>query len=468
MPIPMDEINDNIADTSMFKDDGSPASKIKVVGVGGGGCNALNYMYHQNIPHVSFAALNTDMQHLCKTIDVPTKIVMGPGMGAGDKPEVGRRYAEESEDKLRALFRDDCEMVFITAGMGGGTGTGAGPVVARIAKEEKKLTIGIITIPFMFEGQHKIRKAVEGAEEMKKYVDALLVINNQNLVDIYSDLTLINAFKKADDTLANAARSISEIISEDCYINVDMNDVNTTLRDSGTAIISTAFGEGDHRISKAIENAMHSPLLKEHDIKTARRILIKLSHADDSVAKRPVKIEELNELTQFTHKLSKNYEVKWGVGVNNTLGDRVKITLLASGFDITLREATANDGGIRIPFDSPDDGGDSAHESTGTSIGPIYDPDIVHRQQRMLNKARYAVLKPEQLDDDEVIALVESTPAFNRDTKFREAFEARSAKSTVEIPSGSNNPAGGPASEEDTCPSGQPTTDKNNTPTIKF
>lgn len=465
----MPEINDNIADTSVFKDDGSPASKIKVVGVGGGGCNALNYMYHQEIPHVSFAALNTDRQHLYKTIDVPVKIVMGPGLGAGDKPEVGRKYAEESEEKLRALFRDDCEMVFVTAGMGGGTGTGAGPVVARIAKEEKKLTIGIITIPFMFEGQNKIRKAVEGAEEMKKYVDALLVINNQNLVDIYSDLTLINAFKKADDTLANAARSISEIISEDCYINVDMNDVNTTLRDSGTAIISTAYGEGDHRIYKAIENAMHSPLLKEHDIKTARRILIKLSHADDTVAQRPVKIDELNELAQFTDKLSKNYEVKWGVGVNNTLGDRVKITLLASGFDITLREPNANDGGIRIPFDDgADDGRAVSPEPAATSIGPIYDPDIVHRQQRMLNKARYAVLRPEQLDDDEVIALVESTPAFNRGSKFREVFEALSVKSTVQIASEADNQADNPTHGETSDSSDQPTNNQRTTPTIKF
>ncbi len=465
----MPEINDNIADTSVFKDDGSPASKIKVVGVGGGGCNALNYMYHQEIPHVSFAALNTDRQHLYKTIDVPVKIVMGPGLGAGDKPEVGRKYAEESEEKLRALFRDDCEMVFVTAGMGGGTGTGAGPVVARIAKEEKKLTIGIITIPFMFEGQNKIRKAVEGAEEMKKYVDALLVINNQNLVDIYSDLTLINAFKKADDTLANAARSISEIISEDCYINVDMNDVNTTLRDSGTAIISTAYGEGDHRIYKAIENAMHSPLLKEHDIKTARRILIKLSHADDTVAQRPVKIDELNELAQFTDKLSKNYEVKWGVGVNNTLGDRVKITLLASGFDITLREPNANDGGIRIPFDDgTDDGRAVSPEPAATSIGPIYDPDIVHRQQRMLNKARYAVLRPEQLDDDEVIALVESTPAFNRGSKFREVFEALSAKSTVQIASETDNQADNLTHGETSDSSDQPTNNQRTTPTIKF
>lgn len=467
----MDDINDNIADPSCFKDDGSPASKIKVVGVGGGGCNALNYMYHQDIPHVSFAALNTDMQHLYKTIDVPIKIVMGPGMGAGDKPEVGRKYAEESEEKLRSLFRDDCEMVFITAGMGGGTGTGAGPVVARIAKEEKKLTIGIITIPFMFEGQNKIRKAVEGAEEMKKYVDALLVINNQNLVDIYSDLTLINAFKKADDTLANAARSISEIISEDCYINVDMNDVNTTLRDSGTAIISTAYGEGDHRISKAIENAMHSPLLKEHDIKTARRILIKLSHADDTVAKRPVKIDELNELAQFTDKLSKNYEVKWGVGVNNTLGDRVKITLLASGFDITLREATAKDGGLRIPFDGPDDVHNPVAEPSGTSIGPIYDPDIVHRQQRMLNKARYAVLKPEQLDDDEVIALVESTPALNRDTRFREVFEAKCAKNTIPAVSDVPETADTGSDEETSASPLSSDPQQNNqrtTPTIKF
>lgn len=228
----MEDLQNNISNSSAFSTDDSPASKIKVIGVGGGGCNALNYMYHQNIPYVSFAAINTDRQHLLRKIDVPTKVLIGEGYGAGDKPEVGRKFAEESEDRIRALFDADTEMVFVTAGMGGGTGTGAAPVIARIAKEENKLTVGIVTIPFLFEGSNKINKALAGADEMKKYVDAMLIINDQNLLEIYPDKTLMEAFNMADDTLANAARSISEIISEECYINVDMADVKTTLRES--------------------------------------------------------------------------------------------------------------------------------------------------------------------------------------------------------------------------------------------
>lgn len=305
----MEDLQNNISNSSAFSTDDSPASKIKVIGVGGGGCNALNYMYHQNIPYVSFAAINTDRQHLLRKIDVPTKVLIGEGYGAGDKPEVGRKFAEESEDRIRALFDADTEMVFVTAGMGGGTGTGAAPVIARIAKEENKLTVGIVTIPFLFEGSNKINKALAGADEMKKYVDAMLIINDQNLLEIYPDKTLMEAFNMADDTLANAARSISEIISEECYINVDMADVKTTLRESGTAIIATAYGEGEHRISDAIENALHSPLLKAHDIMSAKRVLIKLVHAPDGDTQRPLKANELDEFTNFTSKLSRNFDV---------------------------------------------------------------------------------------------------------------------------------------------------------------
>ena len=254
----------DINDTSGFAEERNDAI-IKVVGVGGGGCNAVSYMYNLQIPHINFVVCNTDKQSL-EMSPVPNKILLGPGRGAGNKPEVGRQYAEEYQDKIAELFTDKTEMVFITAGMGGGTGTGASPIIARIAKDSGMLTIGIVTVPFLFEGEKKILKALEGAKEMKKHVDALLVINNENLVALYKDLNFFNAFEKADDTLANAARSISEIISDPCYINVDFQDVKTTLKDSGTAIISTAFGEGEHRISNAIQNALHSPLLKTQDI----------------------------------------------------------------------------------------------------------------------------------------------------------------------------------------------------------
>ena len=242
-----DQLNNDITDTAAFDNFDNDAI-IKVIGVGGGGGNAVNYMYRQNIPNVNFVVCNTDKQALSVS-PVPNKLILGyditHGRGAGNKPDVGRACAEASADDIRKLFDDQTEMVFITAGMGGGTGTGAAPVVARIARDAGMLTIGIVTVPFLFEGESKIIKALEGAEELKKHVDALLVINNENLVELYKDYSVFNAFEKADDTLANAARSISEIISEKMFINVDFQDVKTVLKDSGTAIISTAFGEGD-------------------------------------------------------------------------------------------------------------------------------------------------------------------------------------------------------------------------------
>ncbi|MDE6217656.1 MAG: cell division protein FtsZ, partial [Muribaculaceae bacterium] len=330
---------DGISDGSQFSADSNSAI-IKVVGVGGGGGNAVRYMYNQNIRHINYVVCNTDKQAL-DMIPVPNKLILGyeitKGLGAGNKPEVGRQCAEASEKEIRELFEDQTEMVFITAGMGGGTGTGAAPVVARIAKEMGVLTIGIVTVPFLFEGDKKILKAIDGANEMAKHVDALLVINNENLIDIYQDLTIFNAFDKADDTLANAARSISEIISEKCYINVDFQDVKTTLKDSGTAIISTAYGEGENRISDAFYNAFHSPLLKKHDIKTSKRLLFKFSCSKDS--EHPIAAKEINEIRQFTAKLPSNLDVKWGIADDPSLGDKVKITVLASGFDVTLIES---------------------------------------------------------------------------------------------------------------------------------
>ena len=416
----MDDLQNNIADSAAFTTDESPASKIKVIGVGGGGCNALNYMFHQDIPYVSFAAVNTDRQHLNKKIDVPTKVLIGKGYGAGDKPEVGRQFAEESEDRIRALFDDETEMVFVTAGMGGGTGTGAAPVIARIAKEEEKLTVGIITIPFLFEGQNKISKALAGAEEMKKYVDAMLIINDQNLLEIYPEKTLMEAFNLADDTLANAARSISEIISEECYINVDMADVKTTLRESGTAIIATAYGEGEHRITDAIQNALHSPLLKAHDIMSAKRVLIKLVHAPDTDTQRPLKAQELGEFTNFTNRLSQgNFEVKWGIGRDPRLGDKVKLTLLATGFDVTINEQAA-EGVIRMTADTDDEVPMPRQQTPKDNIAAVYSAESLRNQQRQLAKAKYAVLKPSQFDDDRVIDMLESTPAYNRPSKFND------------------------------------------------
>lgn len=417
----MDE-NENINNASKFESQLSDTSPIiKAVGVGGGGTNAVNNMYEQEIPGVSFVVSNTDKQSLLAS-PIREKLLIGyeitGGLGAGNNPEIGRAAAEASEEEIRQLFNDGTKMVFITAGMGGGTGTGAGPVVARIAKEAGMLTVGIVTIPFLFEGEKKILKALDGASEMRKHVDALLVINNERLPEIYPDIDFDNAFRKADDTLTDAARSISEIISEECYINVDFQDVKTTLKDSGAAIISTGYGEGEQRVSKAIHNALNSPLLKSHDFNSSKRLLFKLSYNRN--AERKFKTAEINELTQFTANLSKNIDVKWGVSFNSELGESVKITILASGFDVTLRDD--NDKKEQIVFSS-DDKKQTVVETLETTDGRItqeYGQGRIKERNQQLAKARYFVLKPSQLDDDEIIDKLEKSPAYNRDPKFKE------------------------------------------------
>lgn len=418
----------NISDDSNFLDDPN-ASIIKVIGVGGGGGNAVNYMFRQDIPNVNFVVCNTDKQHLDMS-PVPTKLLLGwnttHGRGAGNNPEVGRQCAEESAPEIQKLFEDGTEMVFITAGMGGGTGTGAAPVVARLAKEAGMLTIGIVTVPFLFEGEKKILKALDGANEMREHVDALLVINNENLIELYKDVNFFNAFEKADDTLANAARSISDIISERCYINVDFQDVKTTLKDSGTAIISTAYGEGPQRISNAIHNALHSPLLKAHDINTSKRLLFKFTCWKDS--ENPLRANEIAEITQFTSKLPSSIDVKWGIGDDPAMGDRVKITVLASGFDVTLLERKSDQKGKGkedIVFESKKEKEEELQrkEESSERIAEVYGADKVIKQRRNAAKLKYAVLKPSQFDDHEIIARIESVPTYNRDPRFNEELQ---------------------------------------------
>lgn len=414
----------DISDASGFAKEDSNAAIIKVIGVGGGGGNAVNYMYEQDIPLIKFVVCNTDRQALDKS-PVPNQLLLGPsvtrGLGAGNVPEVGRQCAEESVDEIRALFTDETEMVFITAGMGGGTGTGAAPVVAREAKEAGMLTIGIVTVPFMFEGKKKILKALAGAEEMKKYVDALLIINNENLIELYKDFNFFNAFNKADDTLANAARSISEIISEPCYVNVDFQDVKTTLKDSGSAIISTAIGEGEHRISEAIQNALHSPLLKSHDINTSKRLLFKFVCSKNS--DNPIRAEEITEITNFTSKLPSSIDVKWGIGDDPSLEDKVKITVLASGFDLTIQEGT--EGGAIVMKNETEEKAINPEKSKQERaeqevIEQVYGRDKLKEQNRDAARIKYAVLKPQQFDDHEVIALLERTPTYTRPQRVKE------------------------------------------------
>ncbi|MCM1005539.1 MAG: cell division protein FtsZ [Prevotella sp.] len=449
--------------TSFIDDEYRIRPIIKVIGVGGGGGNAVNYLYSQGIENITFMVCNTDKQAL-KNNNVPKRIVMGDpsspdfGLGAGDDPEVGRAAAEFSADDIAAALNDDTNMVFITAGMGGGTGTGAGPVVARIAREAGKLTVGIVTIPFFFEGEHKIYKALEGAEEMRKHVDTLLIINNERLTEIYKDLNLVNAFSKADDTLANATRSIADIIYTEGYINADFKDVRATLENSSTAIISTGYGEGDKRVTKAIKDALNSPLLRNSDIRTSKRLLFYLYCNPE--AENVVSMSEMDEITQFSANLSKSIKIKWGACWDRSLGERVKMTILASGFDVTIsgNNNNKNNKDTSIIF-SADNNSDSRKEDNSrqdkekksaedisSRIAAEYGKDKILTHNQEMARSKYVVLKPSQFDNDEVIALFDKIPAYNRDTNTATAMrmmgtpdqlqaERREAAKAAETPS---------------------------------
>lgn len=308
-------------------------SIIKVIGVGGGGSNAVNHMFHRGITDVTFVVCNTDNQALQKS-PVPIKIQLGAqtteGLGAGGRPERAREAALESIEEIEQVLKANTKMVFITAGMGGGTGTGAAPVVAKVAKELGILTVGIVTIPFAFEGKKKIAQALDGVDEMAKYVDALLVINNEKLSLIYPDLELPNAFARADDVLTNAAKGIAEIITVPGYINVDFADVYTIMKDGGVAIMNTGYAEGENRVTKAIEDALHSPLLNNSDIQGAKKILLNVYCSTTD----PVKMEEVSEINRFMETTGSDIEVIWGASFEDGLEEKVKITIIATGFDI--------------------------------------------------------------------------------------------------------------------------------------
>ena len=387
---------------------------IKVIGIGGGGNNAINHMYEQNVSGVSFVVMNTDRQAL-NSSPVPNRVLIGPkttfGLGAGNKPELAKQAAEESEQEIAALFDDETKMVFITAGMGGGTGTGAAPVVARIAREKGVLTIGIVTIPFLFEGKKKIIKALSGADEMQKYVDALLIINNERLSEIYPDLNFMNAFGKADDTLSVAARSISDIINVDGYINLDFNDVNTTLKEGGVAIISSGYGEGENRVTKAIEDALNSPLLKNRDVYGSQRILMNIYYSRN--AHDEFKMNEIDEMKNFMSQFTHDHDMIWGVAYDDTLGEKIKITMLASGFNVSLDAETALAEGEKK--------GDVKPASTSSRIEQEYGEKF-NELDIDRAKAQYIVLRPEDIDNDEIIDLLEKNPAFKRDQQVKNVF----------------------------------------------
>jgi len=306
-------------------------SIIKVLGVGGGGCNAANYLYSQGVQDVTFLACNTDHQALQKS-PIPNKLQLGPGLGAGGKPECAAEFAEQSRDKIREALSDGTEMVFITAGMGGGTGTGASPIVAEVAQEMGILTVAIVTIPFAFEGKRIIRKALRGVARLAEHVDAILVINNEKLKVIYPDFDLPNAFDKSDQVVSNAAKAIAEIITVPGYINTDFQDVFNTLKDGGVAIMNVGkSSDPDERITKAINEALNSPLVNTTDVRGASRILLTFYCSKENA----IRMRELDQINRFIDEVGDEVEVKWGASYDETLGEEVRVTVIATGYSVS-------------------------------------------------------------------------------------------------------------------------------------
>ena len=388
---------------------------IKVIGVGGGGGNAVNHMYREGIHDVTFVLCNTDNQALAES-PVPVKLQLGrsitQGLGAGNRPERARDAAEESIDDIKEQLNDGTKMVFITAGMGGGTGTGAAPVIARIAKEMDILTAGIVTIPFIFEGEKKIIQALDGVERIAQHVDALLVINNERLREIYADLTFMNAFGKADDTLSIAAKSIAEIITMRGTVNLDFADVKTILKDGGVAIMSTGFGEGENRVTKAIDDALHSPLLNNNDIFNAKKVMLNVSFCPTS----ELMMEEMNEIHEFMSKFREGVEVIWGVAVDNSLDTKVKITVLATGFGVedvpgmdTLHEARSQEEEERqLQLEEE-------KEKNKERIRKAYGESAGIGKKSLRSRRHIYIFNTEDLDNDDIIAMIEESPTYTRD-----------------------------------------------------
>ena len=307
-------------------------SIIKVIGVGGGGSNAVNHMFKQGIKDVDFVVCNTDSQALANS-PVPIKIQLGEslteGLGAGNKPDVGRQAAIESLENVTKMLTRQTKMVFITAGMGGGTGTGAAPIIAKAAKDMGILTVAIVTIPFRFEGMRRITQALDGIAEIEQHVDSLLIINNEKIREIYGDLGISAAFGKADDVLAVGAKGIAEIITVSGYINVDFADVQTVMTNSGVAIMGSGRASGENRAISAIEMALASPLLNNNDISGAKNILLNMTSGTKEVT-----MDEISQITEFIQSTASNdIDLIWGNGVDPSLNDEVNVTIIATGFE---------------------------------------------------------------------------------------------------------------------------------------
>ena len=375
---------------------------IKVVGVGGGGSNAVHNMYRKGIHNVSFAVCNTDMQAM-QNSPIPKKVQLGleitEGLGAGNDPEVARKAAEESREELERLFNDGTKMAFITAGMGGGTGTGAAPVVAEIAKKLGILTVGIVTIPFKFEMTGKIKQALKGVIEISKHVDALLVINNQRLIDMFPKLNVTEGFHLVDDVLTTATKSIAEIITARGTINLDFRDVRKILKDGGVAIMSYGIEKGDMRVSRAFRSALHSPLLNDNDIYKSKKILFNIYENPND----PIRIEEMAEVESFMAQFQEeDIELIWGYSKDHNLEEgAVKVTVLATGFG--MKDIPGMEPVIKKEEEKEEKISREDQERLDQMLGVFYKPEY-----------KVYIFKGDEMYNDEFLEALDNSPTYKR------------------------------------------------------
>ena len=382
---------------------------IKVIGVGGGGSNAVHNMYRKGIHNVSFAVCNTDLQAM-QNSPIPKKVQLGieitEGLGAGNDPVVARKAAEESRDEIERLFDDGTKMAFITAGMGGGTGTGAAPVVAEIARSKGILTVGIVTIPFKFEMAGKIKQALRGVIEISKHVDALLVINNQRLIDMFPKISVSEGFKKVDEVLTTATKSIAEIITARGDINLDFRDVKKILKNGGVAIMSYGIESGEKRVERAFYKALHSPLLNNNDIHKSKKILFNIYENPNT----PILVEEMGEVNTFMSQFTnENIEVIWGYSKDNSLEDgQVKVTVLASGFGMKNipdmePEVRAIEREEEILTQQEQAKIDKENEKLNQMVSVLYKPDY-----------KMYIFKGDEMYNEEFLAALDNSPTYSR------------------------------------------------------
>jgi len=382
------------------------SSIIKVIGVGGGGGNAVNHMYSQGIQGVDFILCNTDAQALDNS-SIPTKLQLGTslteGRGAGSKPEVGRNAAIEDLDKIKELLESNTKMLFITAGMGGGTGTGAAPVIAQAARELDILTVGIVTIPFGFEGRKRNKLAMAGIAEMKKYVDTILIISNDKLRELHGNLKLSEAFGEADNILATAAKGIAEIITVTGYINVDFEDVKTVMQNSGVAIMGAGAAEGENRALQAAEMALNSPLLNDNDIHGASDMLLYIATGTEN----EIEMDEVLEITDYiVDQTGDQCEVIWGSGTDESLGNSISITLIATGFDREKTPQKSNEEQITFTLDGKKTSRTSQEsaKTPSTSIEePLSEPKIIKKKETESTSFIFKKSEPVQNEQKESI-----------------------------------------------------------------